>query len=93
MLEDKLYWSRFLGGIIMGLLTELFKLYKPTIFLGILVAALAYIISAIILRIIMPLSVKEKLGRKLYISGAGTYAIMWLITLILCFNLLEPHLI
>jgi len=88
-LEDKLYWSRFLGGIIMGFLTELFKLYKPTVLLGILVAALAYIISAIILRAIMPLNVREKLGRKLYISGAGTYAVMWLITLILCFNLFE----
>ena len=48
-LEDKLYWSRFLGGIIMGFLTEFFKLYKPTILLGIFVAALAYIISVIIL--------------------------------------------
>ncbi|RLG09592.1 MAG: hypothetical protein DRN68_01185 [Thaumarchaeota archaeon] len=87
MLEDKLYWGRFLGGIVMGFLTNFFKLYKPTIFLGILVAALAYIISAMILRVAMPLNVREKLGRKLYISGAGTYAVMWLITLILCFNL------
>jgi len=87
MLEDKLYWGRFLGGIVMGFLTNFFKLYKPTIFLGILVAALAYIISAMILRVAMPLNVREKLGRKLYISGAGTYAVTWLITLILCFNL------
>ena len=90
-LEDKLYWGRFLGGIVMGFLTELFKLYKPTIFLGILVAALAYIVSAIILRVIMPADMRGELGKKLYISGAGTYAVMWLITLILCFNLLEAH--
>ena len=75
----------------MGFLTELFKLYEPTIFLGILVAALAYIVSAIILRAIMPADTREELGKKLYISGAGTYAVMWLITLILCFNILETH--
>jgi len=89
MPEDKLYWGRFLGGIVMGFLTEFFKLYQPTIFLGIFVAALAYIISAIILKMAMPPSVREKLGKKLYISGAGTYAVMWLVTLILCFNVFE----
>ena len=89
MLEDKLYWGRFLGGIVMGFLTEFFKLYEPTIFLGIFVAALAYIISAIILRMAMPLDVRKRLGKKLYISGAGTYAVMWLVTLIICFNIFE----
>jgi len=33
--------------------------------------------------------VREKLGKKLYISGAGTYAVTWLVTLIICFNVFE----
>jgi len=89
MLEDKLYWGRFLGGIVMGFLTEFFKLYKPTILLGIFIAAFAYIISTIILRMAIPLDAREKLGKKLYISGAGTYAVTWLVTLIICFNIFE----
>jgi len=90
--EDKLYWSRFLGGALMGLLTEILKLYRPTIVLAIVIAALVYIASSIILRSLIPVEKRAKLGRKLYLSGAGAYAVTWLITLILSFNLLKAPL-
>ena len=87
-LENKVYWARFLGGIIMGALTAVFKLYEPTIFIGILIAVLAYITSAIMLKIALPEEKRAELGRKLYTSGASAYAAMWLITLILIFNIM-----
>ena len=87
-LEDKLYWARFLGGVIMGSLTAILKLYEPTIFLGVALAVAAYIISAIILRSILPSEERSKLGRRLYLSGATAYAAMWIISLIIVFNIL-----
>lgn len=91
-LEDKLYWGRFLGGVLMGLLTEVLKLYRPSVVAAILIAAFAYIVSAIILRAVLPEEARAELGRKLYISGAGTYALIWLLTWILSFNLLEQSI-
>ena len=91
-LEDKLYWGRFLGGILMGFLTEVLKLYRPTAVVAIIVAALAYIVSALILKAVIPVERRAELGRKLYISGAGTYAAVWLLSWILSFNLLEQPL-
>jgi len=88
-LEDKIYWARFLAGVVMGALTAIFKLYQPTIFLGIVVAALIYIVSAIILRAALPENARNELGRKLYTSGASAYAVMWLITLIIVFNMIS----
>lgn len=87
-LEDKLYWARFLGGMIMGSLTAILKLYEPTIFFGAALAVAAYIISAIILRMILPSDQRAKLGRRLYLSGATAYAAMWIISLIIVFNIL-----
>jgi uncharacterized membrane protein len=87
-LEDKLYWARFLGGVLMGSLTALLRLYEPTIFLGIALAIAAYIVSAIILRAILSPEQRMKLGRRLYVSGATAYAAMWIISLIIVFNLL-----
>lgn len=85
---DKLYWARFLGGVAMGLLTGLMRLYEPTIFLGIALAVAAYIISAIILRAILSPDQRMKLGRGLYLSGATAYAAMWVISLIIVSNML-----
>lgn len=87
-LEDKLYWARFLGGVVMGSLTALLRLYEPTILLGITLAIAAYIISAIILRLVLPPEQRMKLGRRLYLSGATAYVAMWIISLIIIFNLL-----
>jgi len=87
-LEDKLYWARFLGGVAMGSLTALLRLYEPTIFLGIALAIAVYIISAIILRIILPQEQRMMLGRRLYLSGATAYGAMWIISLIIVFNIL-----
>ena len=51
-------------------------------------AVAAYIISAIILRSILPSEERSKLGRRLYLSGATAYAAMWIISLIIVFNIL-----
>ncbi len=87
-LEDKLYWARFFGGMVMGSLTAILKLYEPTIFLGVAAAIAAYVISAIILRVTSSPEQRIKLGRKLYLSGATAYAAMWLISLIVVSNIL-----
>jgi len=87
-LENKLYWARFLGGVVMGSLTALLRLYEPTIFLGMALAIAAYIISAIILKILLPQEKRIMLGKKLYLSGATAYGAMWIISLIIVFNLL-----
>ena len=87
-LEDKLYWGRFVGGIIMGMITAFFKLYQPTILVGVLIMVIAYMLSAIILRIILSAEKRSKLGRNLYLSGAAAYAASWLITLIMIYNLM-----
>ena len=84
-LEDKLYWGRFVGGILMGFLTAVFRLYEPTIIAAILIMAAAYIISTIFLKAVL----KNRLGRELYTSGAATYVVMWLIVLVITFNVLE----
>jgi len=86
-LEDKLYWGRFVGGIIMGFITTYLKLYEPSILTGILVVILAYMLSTLILRVLLPDEKRRKLGRNLYLSGAGTYAATWLITMIMIYNL------
>ena len=86
-LEDKLYWGRFVGGIMMGFITTYLKLYEPSILVGILVVILAYVLSTIILRAFLPDEKRKMLGRNLYLSGAGTYAAMWLITMIMVYNL------
>jgi len=87
-LEDKLYWGRFLGGILMGFLTYAFRLYEPTIWIGIAVMILVYFASAVALRLVLSDEKQEELGRKLYLSGAGTYVVMWLITLVIVANVL-----
>ena len=86
-LEDKLYWGRFVGGIMMGFITTYLKLYEPSILVGILVVILAYVLSTLILRALLPEEKRRELGRNLYLSGAGTYAAMWLITMIMVYNL------
>ena len=91
-LEDKLYWGRFLGGILMGVLTEVLKLYKQTSIIAIIIAALAYIVSAIVIRSLLSPEKRAELGRKLYLSGSGTYAAVWLLSWIMAFNLLEQPL-
>ncbi len=87
-LEDKLYWARFLAGIVMGVITAIFKLYQPTILVGVIALALVYIVSAIILKAVLSEEAKAKLGRKLYLSGAAAYVAMWLITLVFVFNVM-----
>ena len=87
-LEDKLYWARFLAGIVMGVITAIFKLYQPTILVGVIALALVYIVSAIILKVVLSEEAKAKLGRKLYLSGAAAYVAMWLITLVFVFNVM-----
>ena len=91
-LEDKIYWGRFLGGVVMGILTEVLKLYRPTALAAIFAAILVYVVSAIMIRKILSEDVRRSLGRKLYLSGAGTYAAIWLLTWILVFNLLSHPL-
>ncbi len=88
-LEDKLYWGRFVGGILMGFLTAFLKLYEPTIFVGIFLMALVYILSTIVIKGLMKEEFKTQLGRKLYTSGAATYVVMWLIVLVITFNVLQ----
>ena len=87
-LEDKLYWGRFVGGIIMGIITACFKLYQPTILIGISIMIIAYMVSAIALRVLLSAEKRRSLGRSLYLSGAATYAASWLITLIILYNLM-----
>lgn len=87
-LEDKLYWARFLAGIVMGVLTAIFKLYQPTILVGVTILALVYIVSAIFLKVVLSDEARAKLGRKLYLSGAAAYVAMWLITLVFVFNIM-----
>lgn len=87
-LEDKLYWARFLAGTVMGALTAIFKLYQPTILVGVAALAIVYVVSVIVLKAALSEEVKAKLGRKLYLSGAGAYVAMWLITLVFVFNVM-----
>lgn len=72
----------------MGFLTALLRLYEPTILVGILVMVLVYVASALAIRSLLNRDVRAKLGRKLYTSGAATYVLMWLMVLILTFNIL-----
>lgn len=88
-LEDKLYWGRFAGGVLMGFLTEFLKLDRFGVVNAIVIAAFAYLISALIIRSLLRPETREALGRKLYFSGVGTYAALWLLTWILSFNLIE----
>ncbi|MCD6312725.1 MAG: hypothetical protein J7L79_02795 [Thaumarchaeota archaeon] len=87
-LEDKLYWVRFLAGIVMGVLTAVFKLYQPTILVGVITLILVYVVSAMILKAVLSEDARAKLGRKLYLSGAAAYVAMWLITLVFVFNIM-----
>ncbi|RLG00304.1 MAG: hypothetical protein DRN47_01805 [Candidatus Wolframiiraptor sp.] len=88
-LEDKLYWGRFVGGILMGFLTALLRLYEPTIFVGIIIMAAVYVFSTIIIKGLLKEESRKQLGRKLYTSGAATYIVMWLIVLVITFNVLQ----
>ncbi|MDW8021638.1 MAG: hypothetical protein RMI78_03295 [Nitrososphaerota archaeon] len=88
-LEDKLYWGRFVGGVLMGFLTAFLKLYEPTILVGIFIMILVYVLSTVVIRSLMKGESKARLGRKLYTSGAATYVIMWLIVLVITFNILQ----
>lgn len=76
----------------MGLLTEFLKLERFGVINVIVIAAFVYLISAIILKTVLKPEARAALGRKLYLSGAGTYGALWLLTWILCFNLLERPL-
>lgn len=73
----------------MGFLTALLKLYEPTILVGIFIMILAYVVSTVVIRSLLGDESKVRLGRKLYTSGAATYVIMWLIVLIITFNILQ----
>jgi len=88
--EDKLYWGRFAGGVLMGFLTAALKLYEPTILVGIALMIIAYLASTMVLTMILSDDLLERLGRGLYTTGAATYVVMWLIALIITFNLLRP---
>ncbi|RLG04994.1 MAG: hypothetical protein DRN61_01935 [Thaumarchaeota archaeon] len=87
-LEDKLYWARVLAGIAVGALTAILKLYQPTILVGVILLALVYIVSVVILKVVLSEEARAKLGRKLYLSGAAAYVAMWLITLVFVFNVM-----
>lgn len=88
-MEDKLYWGRFVGGILMGFLTASLKLYEPTILMGIFIMILVYVVTALIIRHLLGGESRIKLGRRLYTSGAATYVVMWLIVLVITFNVLQ----
>jgi len=73
----------------MGFLTAFLKLYEPTIFVGIIIMAAVYVFSTIIIKGLLKEESRKQLGRKLYTSGAATYVVMWLIVLVITFNVLQ----
>lgn len=87
-LEDKIYWGRAFGGCVLGLLTTVLGIDRFGSIVAIMIAVLVYLVSAILLRILMSAESRSKLGRKIYLTGSGTYGALWLLAWILSHNLL-----
>lgn len=87
-LEDKIYWGRALGGCILGLLTTILRIDRFGSVVAILIAVAVYIVSAFILRVFINSETRSTLGRKLYLSGSGTYGALWLIAWVFSYNLI-----
>ncbi|MEN2974292.1 MAG: hypothetical protein ABDH32_01790 [Candidatus Caldarchaeales archaeon] len=88
-LEDKIYWGRAVGGCLLGLLTSILRIDRLSTLIAIFTAITVYVISSVILRILIREESRKSLGRKLYLTGSGTYGALWLITWIISYNLLQ----
>lgn len=86
-LEDKIYWGRAIGGCILGSLTTILRIDRFGSIAAIFIAVAIYIVSAIVLRIFIDSKTRTVLGRKLYLTGSGTYGALWLLTWIFSHNL------
>ncbi len=87
-LEDKIYWGRAVGGCLLGLFTTILRIDRFGSVIAILLAVAVYIISALFLRVFINSESRSLLGRKLYLTGSGTYGALWLLSWILSYNLL-----
>ncbi|MEM1583181.1 MAG: hypothetical protein QXF28_00645 [Nitrososphaerota archaeon] len=88
MPEDKIYWGRAIGGCILGLLTTIFRLDRFGSIVAIIIAITVYFVSTIVLRVLIDSETRATLGRKLYLTGSGTYGALWLLTWIFSHNLM-----
>jgi len=87
-LEDKIYWGRAAGGCMLGLFTTILRIDRFGSVTAILIAVAVYIISALFLRVFINSETRLLLGRKLYLTGSGTYGVLWLLSWIFSYNLL-----
>jgi len=86
--EDKIYWGRAFGGCVLGILTTILGIDRFGSIIPIIIAILVYLVSAICLRIFISAESRSMLGRKIYLTGSGTYSALWLLAWILSHNLL-----
>ncbi|MCS7126054.1 MAG: hypothetical protein NZ929_04000, partial [Aigarchaeota archaeon] len=75
-------------GCLLGFLTTILEIYKFSSIIAIFTAIFIYIISTIILKFLLKKESRIQLGRKLYLTGSGTYGALWLLTWIISYNLL-----
>lgn len=85
--EDRLYWFKFLLGILIGIASTMLKLHQPSALLAVFVAIAIYIIFSITSPLILRIPPVEVGMRKRLITGLGTYFLVWLVSWILSYNL------
>jgi hypothetical protein len=87
-----IYWSRALLGVVAALVCTLFigLLGDISIFNGISIALLIYIISYYVYKSIFITKVEK--ASKLFSIGVGAYFLTWIVTFTLFFTLLGPTL-
>ena len=86
---DKLYWLRVGFGVVAGLLANL--LFSPTLDYadGILVGVIVYLVSYYVARYGWYRSLERKDIGKIYTTGVGIFAMVFLFTWILLFTLVR----
>lgn len=88
-IEDKLYWGRAAGGSVLGLVMTILEVERFGSVTVILLAVAAYVVSALLLRLLLVEEQRAALGRKLYLTGSGAYGALFLLTWILSYNLIQ----
>lgn len=90
--EDKIYWFKFFLGIIIGLISTIFKLHQPTALIAVIFAIMIYIIFSITSPMLLKISKAEVDMKKRFIVGLGTYFLVWIVSWILSYNIYYYYL-
>jgi uncharacterized protein YybS (DUF2232 family) len=83
---DTIYWSRAGLGLIVAILCAM--LGFDTIFSGMSLALMCYLIVDLLLRRVLKIEVEDP--SKLFSMGIGAYFIFWIVSWILLYSLLNP---